>query len=141
MHLTKPKVLFLFTLFLIFSNVYAQQYDESNDFSYALKLYNEGFYDISAQQFSVFINRYPGSERLADARYYYGDALYKLNDVDNARIEFQGMAVSFPEHKRSPQAWLMVGECYRRLNKPEEAAKAYETVKILYPSDALAPTR
>ena len=32
--------------------VLAQQYSESNDFSYALKLYNENFYDVAAQQFS-----------------------------------------------------------------------------------------
>lgn len=131
--------LFLISSILVFNIAVSQQYNESNDFSYALKLYNEGFYDIAAQQFSVFINRYPGSERLADARFYYGDALYKLNDIENARIEFQGMAVSFPENSRAPEGWLMVGECYAKLHKPEEAAKAYETVKILYPKNALAP--
>lgn len=133
------KTFLIFTLCLLFGSAFSQQYNESNDFSYALKLYNEGFFDIAAQQFSLFLNRYPGSERLADARYYYGDALYKLNDVENARIEFQGLAVSFPEHSRAPQAWLMVGDCYHKLNKIEEAAKAYETVKILYPANALAP--
>ncbi|HQV34096.1 MAG TPA: hypothetical protein PKV71_19565, partial [Calditrichia bacterium] len=56
--------------------VLAQQYSESNDFSYALKLYNENFYDVAAQQFSTFINRYPNSERQADARFYYADALF-----------------------------------------------------------------
>ena len=60
----------------------------TSHFSYALKLYNENFFDIAAQQFSIFINRYPGSERLPDARYYYGDALHKLGDIENARIEF-----------------------------------------------------
>lgn len=134
----KEKFLVL-TLCLFLGSAFSQQYNESNDFSYALKLYNEGFFDIAAQQFSLFLKRYPGSERLADARYYYGDALYKLNDIENARIEFQGLAVSFPQHSRAPQAWLMVGDCYRKLNKIEEAAKAYETVKILYPSNALAP--
>lgn len=136
---TPEKSLMVIIFCLLFSSVFSQQYNESNDFSYALKLYNEGFFDIAAQQFSLFLNRYPRSERLADARYYYGDALYKLNDLENARIEFQGLAVSFPQHSRAPQAWLMVGDCYRKLNKTEEAAKAYETVKILYPANALAP--
>ncbi len=126
-------------LILLVGQTGAQPYNESNDFSYALKLYNEGFYDISAQQFSNFVNRYPGSERLPEARYYLGEALFKLNEIDNARIEFQSLAVSFPEHKRAPQGWYRVGECYAKVGRYEEAAKAFETVKILYPGDALAP--
>ena len=35
----------------------AQQKSESDDFSYALKLYNEKFYDLAAQQFSRFENK------------------------------------------------------------------------------------
>ena len=103
--------------------VLAQQYSESNDFSYALKLYNENFYDVAAQQFSTFINRYPNSERQADARFYYADALFKLGQFDNARVEFQGLAVGFPENARAPRAWEMVGKSYEKLGKAEEAAK------------------
>ncbi|MGH1363950.1 MAG: tetratricopeptide repeat protein [Calditrichia bacterium] len=117
----------------------AQQYSESNDFSYALKLYNEGFYDIAAQQFSTFINRYPASDNMGDARYYYADSYYKLGEIDNARIEFQGLAVGFPDHPRAAEGWLRVGECYEELGKPMEAAKAFETIKILYSSSPLAP--
>ena len=91
----------------------AQQYNESSDFSYALKLYNEAFYDIAAQQFASFINRYTSSERQADARYYLGDALFRIGEIDNARIEFQALAVGSPDHSRAPQAWIKVGDCYR----------------------------
>ena len=96
------KVLCIFAA-ILFSTVQLPAQQESNDFSYALKLYNEGFYDISAQQFSNFLARYPGSERLPEARYYFGDALFKLNEIENARIEFQALAVSFPDHQRAPQ--------------------------------------
>ncbi len=131
------KLLIIICMFAFFGLAYSQQ--ESNDFSYALKLYNEGFYDISAQQFENFIERYSGSERLPDARYYRGDALFKLDDIENARIEFQTLAVSFPEHSRAPQGWFKVGECYEKQGKFSEAAKSFETVKILYPGNSLAP--
>ncbi|RMF59428.1 MAG: outer membrane protein assembly factor BamD [Calditrichaeota bacterium] len=132
---------FIFSLLLftaLVSTIQAQQ-DENSDFSYALKLYNEGFYDVAAQQFSTFINRYPGSEQLPDAHYFYGQSLLKLNDLENARIEFQELAVTFPEHERAPEAWKLVGYCYEKQKKLEQAAKAYETVKVLYPDDPLAP--
>lgn len=117
----------------------AQPAGESNDFSYALKLYNEGFYDIAAQQFSVFINRYPKSDQLAEARFYLANSYFKLNNFENARIEYQSLAVGFPKSDRAPEAWYKVGECYQRLNQLEDAARAFETVKILYPENALAP--
>ncbi|RMG62962.1 MAG: outer membrane protein assembly factor BamD, partial [Calditrichaeota bacterium] len=117
----------------------AQQYNEANDFSYALKLFNEGFYDIAAQQFSTFINRYPNSGQLADAHYYLGESLFQQGDYANARVEFQSLAVGFPQHERAPQAWKRVGECYRKLKNWSEAAKAFETIKILYPDHPLAP--
>jgi TolA-binding protein len=117
---------------------YGQKYGESDDFSYALKLYNEGFFDIAAQQFTLFVNRYPSSDRVPEAKYYLGLSLYEAMDYENARIEFQSMAVSFPEHSRAPESWQRVGKAYLNLNKPEEAARAFETVKILYPKDPLA---
>ncbi len=119
--------------------VFSQRYGESDDFSYALKLYNEGFYDIAAQQFSIFVNRYPVSERVPEARYYLGLSLFRYGNYENARAEFQLMAVTFPDHSRAPEAWQKVGDSYIKLGKMEEAARAYETVKILYPQDPRAP--
>lgn len=119
---------------------FSQRYGETDDFSYALKLYNEGFYDIAAQQFNLFANRYPNSDRVPDAKYYQAMSLFKLGEYENARIEFQSMAVSYPDHSRAPEAWQKVGECYLKLNKPQEAARALETVKSLYPENPVSPS-
>ncbi len=124
---------------LLVQTVSAQRYGESDDFSYALKLYNEGFYDIAAQQFTIFVDRYPSNERVPEAKYYLALSLFQGEDFENARMEFQSMAVTFPDHSRAPQAWQKVGDSYSKLGKWSEAARAYETVKILYPRDALAP--
>ena len=121
-------------IFIIqFNFAYAQQRSESDDFSYALKLYNERFYDLAAKQFSRFVNNYPGSNKVAEAGYYSGMSLFYLKDYENARIEFQRVAVDFPRHDRSADSWFMVGECYELLDNDAEAAKAFEMVKILHP--------
>ena len=117
----------------------SQVYNESKDFSYALKLYNEGFYDIAAQQFSAFINRYAESSRLPEAKLYLANSLFKQKDYENARVEYQSLAVTFPNDSRAPEAWQKVGDCYRLLGKLKEAAKSYETVKMLFPRSSLAP--
>ncbi len=126
-------------ILLLVVAAFAQSSSESNDFSYALKLFNEKFYDIAAQQFSYFINKYPNSSQLPEARYYLAESLYRSGDVENARIEYQALAVGFPDHPRAPEAWYMVGVCNQELGRYEDAIKAFETVKILYPKHARAP--
>jgi len=117
-----------------------QRYGESDDFSYALKLFNEGFFDIAAQQFNLFVDKYPASDRVPEARFYLGLSLYNSKDYENARVEFQDMAVRFPDHDRAAEAWVKVGDSYLKMQKPAEAARSYETVKVLYPQHPQAPT-
>ena len=133
------KLIIVFLISVFTASGFSQRYGESDDFSYALKLFNEGFFDIAAQQFSLFVNKYPESEQLPDAKYYLGLSLFNVKDYENARVEFQSMAVTFPDNKRAPEAWLKVGQSYEKLGKMEEAARAYETVKVLYPKDPNAP--
>jgi tetratricopeptide (TPR) repeat protein len=123
--------------FLCFT-VQTQNKSESDDFSYALKLYNEKFYDLAAQQFIRFINNYSTSTLLDEAGYYTGMAYFELKDYENARIEFQNVAVNFPDSKKSAESWYMVGECFYLMDNLAEAAKAFERVKILYPTYANA---
>ncbi len=124
---------------LIFSCVlFAQQKSENDEFSYALKLYNEQFYDLAAQQFTRFIGRFPESSRLDEAGFYAGMALFNLRDFQNARIEFQSVAANHPKSPKAAESWFKTGECYEYLQNDAEAAKAYETVNIIYPSHSLA---
>jgi tetratricopeptide (TPR) repeat protein len=134
------KVLLLIGLFLITQSdvSFGQQRSESDDFSYALKLYNEKLYHLASQQFSRFATNYPGSNKVAEAGYYSGMALFYLNDYANARIEFQRVAVDFPRHDRAAESWYMIGECYSALENEGEAAKAFEMVKLLHPQHGKA---
>lgn len=136
--MSKLLVGFIFILTAI-NFVFSQTKSESDDFSYALKLYEEKFYDLAAQQFIKFANKHPNSSKLDEAGYYGGMSLYKLGDFENARIEFQSMAVNYPKSKRAPESWFMSGESYTKLNNLSEAATAYETVKTLYADSPQAP--
>ncbi len=115
------------------------QTNSGNDFSYALKLYEQKFYDLAAQQFVRYYNTYPGSNNVDEAKYYAGMSLYNLKDYTKARVEFQSLALEYPKSPRAAEAWFKVGECYEALQKDAEAAKAFETVKTLYPTHTLAP--
>ena len=126
-------------ILLVLNSGFAQTNSDSDDFSYALKLFEEKFYDLAAQQFIKFANNHPTSSKLDEVGYYGGLSLYNLGDFSNARIEFQSVAVNYPKSKRAPESWFMSGESYFKLGSLEDAAKSYETVKTLYHNHPKAP--
>ncbi len=129
----------LFFILSIHSVALAQNETESSDFSYPLKLYNQEFYDLAAQQFIKYYTNYPGSARADQAHYYAAMSFFNLKEFDKARVEFQTLAISFPKSDKAAEAWLKTGMSSEKLGDMEAAAKAYETIRLLYPSDPLAP--
>lgn len=128
----------LLILFSLWGYLIAQPDSESDDFSYPLKLYNQEFYDLAAQQFIKFYNNHPNSAKVDEAKYYAGMSYLKLKEFSLARIEFQSLALEHPKSKRAAEAWLRAAECYLKLANLKEAAKAFETIRLLYPEDILA---
>ncbi len=130
----------LLLIVLIYTTaLFAQDVTESSDFSYPLKLYNQSFYDLAAQQFIKFYTNYPGSPKADQAYYFAGMSFLKLKKYDKARAVFQSLAVGYPKSAKAPDAWLQTGFCSEMLQERDEAVKSYQTVRLLYPKSALAP--
>lgn len=129
---------FICILLAVVLTVQAQTGSESDDFSYPLKLYNQKFFDLAAQQFVRFYNSHPRSARVAEAKYYAGMSYFQLGDFARARVEFQSAAIEFPGSERAGESWFKTGQCYEEIGDPAEAAKAYETIRLLYPDHILA---
>jgi tetratricopeptide (TPR) repeat protein len=121
-----------------FTCAFSQYNDPSSDFSYAIKLYNQNFYDLAAQQFVKYYTTYPQNENTDEAKFYAGMSLFLLKEYNKSRIEFQSLALEFPKSKRAGESWFKIGECYELLENYPEAAKSFETLKNLYPQDHLA---
>jgi len=136
----KSKIRFTVLYFLLFviMGVEAQTGNENDEFSYAIKLYNQEFYDLAAQQFIKYYNKYPNSVRIDEAKYYAGMSLFLLGEFNQARIEFQSLALEFPQSPKAGDSWYKMGECFTKLGNFPEAVKAYESIKILQPNHALA---
>ena len=133
------KTFLLSSIFLLYlSTANAQVDDASNEFSYALKLYNQSFYDLAAQQFVKYYNTYPSNSNSDEAKFYAGMSLYILKEYNKSRIEFQALALEFPKSKRAGEAWFKIGECYQLMENFADAAKSFATLKTLYPKHHLA---
>lgn len=132
-------IFFIINILLLQQPLFAQNDSESNAFSYPLKLYNQEFYDLAAQQFAQFYNKFPQSSRADDARYYAGMAYFKLNQFEKARAEFQSLAIEYPKSDKAAESWFKTGESLANLGQYEDAAKSFETIRLLYSQHPLAP--
>jgi len=126
------------SILILISFCYAQTGNENNDFSYALKLYDQKFYDLAAGQFAKFYRSYPDNSKAPEARFLAGMSNYHIKEYDKARIEFQALAIQFPKDKQAAEGWYKAGECSRLTNSRHEAVKSFETVRLLYPQSPFA---
>ncbi len=117
----------------------AQDSKENADFKLAVNLYNDGLFDLAAEQLKLFIAAYPSTPQGLDARFTLGLAQLKLKQYEDARLTFQTFALTYQDHPKAPQAWWNAGDAYVALRNYREAALAYERVKVFHPKSTLAP--
>ncbi len=132
--------IFLGSLFILVScTALAQNSKENADFKLAVNLFNDGLYELAADQLKQFIGTYPTTPQGTEARFYLGLSQMKLGQVDDARGTFQTFALTYQDNPKAPEAWKNVGEIYASQMNHREAALAFERVKVFHPRSPLAP--
>lgn len=112
---------------------------ENSEFKLAVGLYNDGMYDLAAEQLKNFVAAYPATSQGIEAKYYLGLTQMKLKRYDDARLTLQNFAIANVQHPKAPEAWLMVGDAFAAQGNEREAAAAYERVKVFHPNSPLVP--
>ncbi len=137
----KLRRLYLFLAFLVVLPVLAPGQDskENGDFKLAINLFNDGLFDLAAEQLRQFVAAYPNTSQGIEARFYLGLTQMKLKRYEDARITFQTFALTYQDNPRAPEAWYNTGDAYAAMNNYKEAAQAYERVKVFHPKSKPAP--
>lgn len=117
-----------------------QNSKENSEFKLAINLYNDGLYDLAAEQLRQFVALYSATSQGIEAKYYLGLTQMKLKQHDEARLTFQTFALTYQDNPKAPEAWWMVGESYAALRNYREAALAFERVKVFHPKSTNAAT-
>jgi TolA-binding protein len=118
--------------------LHAQNTKENADFKLAVNLYNDGLFDLAAEQLKQFIAAYPATPQGVDARFTLGLAQLRLERFEDARLTFQTFALTYQDHAKAPEAWWNTGEAYAAVHNYREAALAFERVKVFHPKSTLA---
>ena len=69
------------------------------DYPVAVKLYNDGIFDLAAQQFQNFIEKYPDAENCDQAQYWMGMSFWQTEKYPQATKTFEAFLKNYPKSK------------------------------------------
>lgn len=136
----KNKFTLIFSLILACNiPLFGQNFQNPQDeFEHISKLYKNGYYDVTAQLFSDFVNSFPLSPQVANAQFMIGQSYFNLAKYEEARVEFLKVVNNYPDSKQASEAWLMLSKTLKKLNRYEEAARTLEKIAIFFPESESA---
>ena len=106
-------------------------YDEL--YKQAFDAFQKGQYDDSIRAFSDFVQAYPDTPLVPNARYWMGEAYMNLKDQEKAIVSFQEVIDKYPNSEKAPRALLRQAEAFGDLGDKKSSTTLLKRVIELYP--------
>lgn len=106
----------------------------------ALALYRTGRYKEAKESFTEFIDKNPQDKLVPNARFWLGDCLYNLRELEAAVLEYQKVVTDFPTHDKASAALLKQGIAFEELKDPDTARIIYKKLLADYPKSEQVET-
>ncbi len=90
-------------------------------------------YALAQQTFDVFLKKFPGDRRAADAQFWLGESLFQRQSYDQAAAAFLDLSTKHGSHGKAPDALLRLGQSLAALNQKEMACATLAEVGRKYP--------
>ncbi|MCR9136277.1 MAG: tol-pal system protein YbgF [Alphaproteobacteria bacterium] len=92
-----------------------------------------GNYKLAEEEFQTFIAQHPGSQRVPDAHFWLGEALYSQGEYHEAAKTLLTAHKQFPNSPKSPEMLLKLGMSLAALDNRDTACATYREVLTRYP--------
>jgi len=94
---------------------YAHSRDEASMYQFALRLYEDGEYQLAAKQLEQLMSQHPSGEFIADAIFLNGCAQDNLGNYKQATNSLHKYVTEFPSGERLCEAMVLLGTNQRRM--------------------------
>ncbi len=92
-----------------------------------------GNYALARDGFDELLRRFPASNLADNAAYWLAESFYAEAQYLPALERYEEILIAYPEGDVRPAALLKTGYCRLELGFPEEAARSFERVRLLFP--------
>ena len=131
------KIIIFLLIFTVTLSLLSQDKNEVKAFSYGMKLYNDGLYDMALLQFRNFVKEFTVSPKNEEALFLTAECYFKLKQYDDAAEAYLNYLVKFPQGKKSPAAQFNIARCFEEKKDFKGAVEALSRLVLVYPSSQL----
>lgn len=110
-----------------------------HEFAIAVQLFDDGDYSLAMDHFRSIIESYPQTSQGIESRFYLGMVYRRIGQPENARMTLQTFALTFPDHKRAPDAWWNIADIYADQSRFADAGLALERLFQFHPNHEIIP--
>jgi tol-pal system protein YbgF len=107
------------------ASFYAQD-SEKKEFENAKAVFKRANYQGARKQFDEFLLRYPHSGYASAARFWKGNAEFLQGNYKSALLTLRPLQMAAPNYKKTPEAMLVIANCYSELKDPQAARTTLE---------------
>ena len=104
----------------------------------AYALYKGGSNANAAKAFQDFLNKYPDSIHVPNAKFWLADSLYKLKNYKDALDIYQDLLKTFPGTPKAPDVMFNIASCQRQLKLILGSKKTLKQLVAKYPGSEAA---
>jgi len=108
-------------------------YPPNDQYSAALKSFNDGKYMDALTSFDGLTRSDPSSPYAPNFLYWKGESLYALGQYDEAIRTFHDVLNKFPSSAKADDAEFKIGASYEKLGDRTNAKSAYERLILSFP--------
>lgn len=92
----------------------------------------------AVKAFQDFLNKYPDSVHVSNAKFWLGDAQYKLKNYKDALDTYQSLLKDFPGTPKAPDVMFNIATCQRQLKLVSGSKKTLKQLVAKYPDSEAA---
>jgi TolA-binding protein len=111
---------------------------EAGDYQVAYGLFRDGQYQLAIDEFSCFVQSYPGRARRADVAYLGAECLLNMGREAAAIQSFEAFTKAYPRSVLIPDAHFRDGEILYRQRKYDSTIRLFTEVLERHPQAELA---
>lgn len=104
----------------------------------AYLLSKTGNYENTAKAFQEFLNKYPDSAHVANAKYGLANAQFALRDYKSALDTYQELLIIAPNFAKAAEVMFNIAGCQQEMKQNAAAKKTLKQLVVKYPNSEVA---
>ncbi len=99
---------------------------EGDEYTFALRVLEDGLYDIAVDGFHAYLEDHPSGNRRAEARFFLAEAYHARGFSAEAAKHYRRFLQEYPSHAFSPTARYKIGRVELEFDNLKEAASSLQ---------------